>query len=69
MDFVDNKISEQRYNDFLISYCCGDFPNQRIGQAFINFCNGIHDPDLFYSRDGEYCWKRIHDDYVNWENR
>ena len=42
------------YTDFVLSYHAGEFPNQRLGQAFMNtFYTGTNviDSQLFYCED------------------
>lgn len=60
-------ISYEMFNKFLKMYSNGEFPNQRIGQAFLNhFGDTIvdSDPELFYESNRKIAFNLIHKNYV-----
>jgi len=58
------KISELQI--FLNSYYKGDYPNQRLGQAFMNVIETTEtNPSLFYEDSNYESIKKIYEQYVN----
>ena len=51
---------------FLESYYKGDYPNQRLGQAFMNVIETTEtNPSLFYEDSNYESIKKIYEQYVN----
>lgn len=59
-------INQDKYLEFKRNYYNGHYPNERLGQAFLNkfFPNEIN-PDLFYAEEKEAI-DEIEADRVDW---
>lgn len=59
-----------RYDEYLVFYrkfFAGGFPNERFGQAFLNFfypSREFSDTTLFYEKSIPHCIKIIFEDYI-----
>ena len=63
------KISTEQMWLFTQDYAKGFWPNERLGQAFVNkFFVDQQDPDLFYEEDNYKAYAKISAKYVNWES-
>jgi len=66
---IDNtfKITSEQYSKFITDYFNEKYPNQRLGQAFINeFAPmGYTNAKLFYSNDKTYTIETIVNEFVN----
>lgn len=63
---LPSKVDVDTFNQFVTDFHKGTWPEQRFGQAFMNYCvsHSIHHPELFYCRDQEKAVKIILDKYV-----
>jgi hypothetical protein len=67
---MTNKIAMHEWTNFMRRYLAKEWPNQRLGQAWLNVkFPAVADPDLFYCTDFAKADAMILDRYVdaNWE--
>lgn len=64
-----NRITLDEYVSFLVEYNSGQYPHQRLGQAFLNaFYPGVVHPSLFYAVDIQKINDLVFDIYILSEN-